>query len=298
MADFTVTVVENPAPEVIVELAIGTGPQGEQGPPGADGAPGAAGPGLPTGGTAGQVPVKSSGTDYATAWGNHNDLAGLTTGDPHTQYQQESEKDQNSGYAGLNSSGRVPVARLASGTPDGTKFIKDDGTLAVPPGTGAGATRRFLNLGNVTATSTPGSSLYVGATFRPTMDGLTLKGVRFRDASNVNGVSYTLYLYNITSGVVSVASKTFTGNGTFQEVDFDTPQALTSGQIYELGFGTASATNIRYSGTSGNNIASGTVTEDFLGTSSGTLSTASNGTTGRTTGAAVAPNIRMEYTVA
>lgn len=34
------------------------------------------------------------------------------------------------------SSGTVPIARLASGTPDGTKFIRDDGTLAVPSSSG------------------------------------------------------------------------------------------------------------------------------------------------------------------
>lgn len=69
-----------------------------------------------------------SGTD-------HGSLTGLGD-DDHTQYQLRSEKDQNSGYAGLNSSGRVPVARLASGTPDGTKFVRDDGALAIPSGTG------------------------------------------------------------------------------------------------------------------------------------------------------------------
>jgi len=36
------------------------------------------------------------------------------------------------------SSGTVPIARLASGTPDGTKFIRDDGTLATPSGGGGG----------------------------------------------------------------------------------------------------------------------------------------------------------------
>lgn len=38
---------------------------------------------------------------------NHNDLQGLTTGDPHTQYQQESEKNTASGYAGLNTVSRT-----------------------------------------------------------------------------------------------------------------------------------------------------------------------------------------------
>lgn len=46
-----------------------------------------------------------------------------------------------SGLTNLNattafSSGTVPISRLASGTPDGTKFIRDDGTLVTPGGSG------------------------------------------------------------------------------------------------------------------------------------------------------------------
>ncbi len=41
------------------------GPQGEQGEPGPQGIPGA---GFPVGGTAGQIIVKQSSTDYDTAW--------------------------------------------------------------------------------------------------------------------------------------------------------------------------------------------------------------------------------------
>jgi len=37
----------------------------------------------------------------------------------------------------LNASGRFDIARLASGTPDGTKFVRDDGTLAIPAGGGS-----------------------------------------------------------------------------------------------------------------------------------------------------------------
>jgi hypothetical protein len=36
-------------------------------------------------------------------------------------------------------SGVLAIGRLATGTPDGTKFVRDDGTLAVPSGTGAAA---------------------------------------------------------------------------------------------------------------------------------------------------------------
>jgi hypothetical protein len=41
-------------------------------------------------------------------------------------------------------SGVFPIARLATGTPDGTKFIRDDGTLAVPAG-GGGGTSVYVN---------------------------------------------------------------------------------------------------------------------------------------------------------
>lgn len=41
--------------------------------------------------------------------------------------------------AGFSSiTGIVPIANLGTGTPDGTKFLRDDGVLAVPPGTGGG----------------------------------------------------------------------------------------------------------------------------------------------------------------
>lgn len=42
--------------------------------------------------------------------------------------------------------GVVPIANLATGTPDGTKFIRDDGVLAVPSGGGISGMRR--NAGN------------------------------------------------------------------------------------------------------------------------------------------------------
>lgn len=43
---------------------------------------------------------------------NHALLTGLTTGDPHTQYQKESEKAVASGYAGLDADGLVPTTQL------------------------------------------------------------------------------------------------------------------------------------------------------------------------------------------
>jgi hypothetical protein len=46
----------------------------------------------------------------------HSALTGLTTGDPHTQYQLESEKAAASGYASLDASTKVPIAQVPTGT--------------------------------------------------------------------------------------------------------------------------------------------------------------------------------------
>jgi hypothetical protein len=56
--------------------------------------------------------------------------------DPHTGYQKESEKGAANGYASLGAGGLVPMAQLATGVADGTKFVRDDGTLQAPVGGG------------------------------------------------------------------------------------------------------------------------------------------------------------------
>lgn len=38
--------------------------------------------------------------------------------------------------AELPSGDRLPISTIATGTPDGTKFVRDDGTLATPSGSG------------------------------------------------------------------------------------------------------------------------------------------------------------------
>jgi hypothetical protein len=53
---------------------------------------------------------------------NHATLASLTTGDPHTQYQKESEKGQANGYASLDSGGTVPDAQIPAGIIRDTEF--------------------------------------------------------------------------------------------------------------------------------------------------------------------------------
>lgn len=44
----------------------------------------------------------------------------------------------------LGASGTLAVARLATGTPDGTKFVRDDGTLATPAGGGSSVPVNYL----------------------------------------------------------------------------------------------------------------------------------------------------------
>lgn len=68
--------------------------------------------------------------------------------------------------------GVLPIARLATGTPDGTKFIRDDGTLQTPAGGGGGLQHdsiimppffRMANLTAVTAFATNTSYfIYLG----------------------------------------------------------------------------------------------------------------------------------------
>lgn len=78
----------------------------------------------------------SSGAQAGTI--AHSALTGLTTGNDHTQYQLLSGKGVASGYASLDSGVLVPVAQLGTGTPDGTKYLRDDRTWVTPPGGGGG----------------------------------------------------------------------------------------------------------------------------------------------------------------
>lgn len=55
---------------VWVEVTSGQGPKGDKGDKGDTGNTGATGPGVPTGGTTGQMLVKTSATDFATQWVN------------------------------------------------------------------------------------------------------------------------------------------------------------------------------------------------------------------------------------
>lgn len=61
----------------------------------------------------------------------HSGLSGLTSGDPHTQYQLRSERNANSGYLGLTSGGLVSPGRLAT-SPAAGKVLYGNNTWASP----------------------------------------------------------------------------------------------------------------------------------------------------------------------
>jgi len=65
---------------------------------------------------------------------NHANLLNLTTGDPHTQYQLESEKSAASGYASLDASVLVPTAELGTGSASSANFLRGDQTWAAAAG--------------------------------------------------------------------------------------------------------------------------------------------------------------------
>lgn len=64
----------------------------------------------------------------------------------------------------LNASGQLDMARLASGTPDGTKFVRDDGTLATPSAGGAAPTWTTPTIANTTSPSAGYANVRYGKT--------------------------------------------------------------------------------------------------------------------------------------
>ena len=55
----------------------------------------------------------------------------------------------------FSGTGLIPISRIASGTPTGTKFVRDDGTLAEPPGTGGGSGSGIVGAPSTWPTSFP-----------------------------------------------------------------------------------------------------------------------------------------------
>lgn len=80
----------------------------------------------------------SAPNDSSDHW-VYNILTGAPGGPGPSQdlsaYQLRSEKESANGYAGLDANARLALARMGSGTPDTTKFLRGDGSWQVPPGT-------------------------------------------------------------------------------------------------------------------------------------------------------------------
>ncbi len=90
---------------------------------------------------------------------SHSSLADLTTGDPHTQYQIESEKNSANGYMGLDSGGRASPTRLGSGTPTSSVWLRGDGVWSTVPYSPADAiTVDATAVKNPNFESTPGTA--------------------------------------------------------------------------------------------------------------------------------------------
>lgn len=112
----------------------------------------------------------------------------------------------------------IPIANLATGTPDGTKFIRDDGTLATAFGTILSGTTTFEFPPiheDETVVNTITSGLITNAnikniTFIPletnpsnnNLDDFVLNGLIFNIENIINNVSFDLRAraYNMTSG--------------------------------------------------------------------------------------------------
>jgi hypothetical protein len=85
------------------------------------------------------------GGDGATI--DHATLGNLAVGDPHTQYQKESEKSQASGYASLDAGVKVPTLELGGAGADASKYLRGDQTWNTPVGSGGGYANTFLLMG-------------------------------------------------------------------------------------------------------------------------------------------------------
>ena len=100
--------------------------------------------------------------------------------DPHTEYQRESEKGAANGYASLGADSLVPQDQLGTGTQDGTKFLRDDGTWQTAPGEGGGdAKLESWPVGSVfiSVVSTSPATLLGGGTWSQIAAGRVLVGI-------------------------------------------------------------------------------------------------------------------------
>ena len=93
--------------------------------------------------------------------------------------------------AGDITSGVIAMARLATGTPDGSKFIRDDGTLQAPPG-GSGLPAGLIAMWHGLIANIPsGWLLCDGANGTPDLRGSFIKGAAAATEAGDTGGSLT-----------------------------------------------------------------------------------------------------------
>lgn len=110
-------------------------------------------------------------------------------------------------------SGVLAIARLASGTPDGTKFVKDDGTLATPAGGGGASADTFVVCGADQSNSTVTAAAVTGlATVVAAGTYLVKYWIVYRSAATTTGIQ--MYLrHNGTTTRLAATWYTLTTGG-------------------------------------------------------------------------------------
>ena len=135
-----------------------TGPQGPAGPAGPQGEAGPAGPGVPSGGVAGQVLTKKSGTDYDTEWkdAGGGGASGYITfgGKDGLFYAPHLDESLNTTFQdftkGIHES--TSVSYFSNGTPV-EDTLNINGVLKIPAGTPTEKTLSYFIGGNNPITS-------------------------------------------------------------------------------------------------------------------------------------------------
>ena len=167
-------------------------------------------------------------------------------------------------------SGVIPISRLATGTPNGTKFIRDDGTLATPP-TGGSSTANA----RVTADRTTTSLTAVNATDMvfaiPASETWTFEFNLRVGSSSTAGIKLAI---TVPSGATFMA----TGLGNAASATAFTSEILsasgTLGVTYQLVNGQNGV--VRITGTVVNGANAGNVQLQFAKVTSGTATVAAN----------------------
>ena len=131
-------------------------------------------------------------------------------------------KHANGSIVEMGATDVIPIANLATGTPDGTKFVRDDGTLASPgaPSGGAGTTTLdfgaspgtamasvdVTGLGTIGAGSRVQAWVVATATADHSADEHVAESLKIVAGNVVAGVGFTIY----GEAMIGFANGTFT----------------------------------------------------------------------------------------